>query len=63
MARNKRNDFRLVEPRLHLGQGAFDVDGIRCRVVGLYVPDDGFEQADDVLPMGIGFDPPADPAR
>jgi len=58
LARGEWYDLRLAEPRLHPGQGTFDVDRCRNRIVGTYVPDDGFEEMHDLDTMGISFHPP-----
>src|SRR5438105_12371722 len=58
LARSKRNDLRLAEPRLHPRQGTFDVDRCPSRILGTYVPDDGFQQMHDLDTMGISFHPP-----
>ena len=58
LAWSKRNDLRLAEPRLHPGQGTFDVDRCRNRIAGTYVPNDGFQQMHDLDAMGISSHPP-----
>ncbi len=59
LARSERNHLRLPEPRFHPGQGTFDVDRCPSRILGVYVPDDGFQQMHDLDTMGISFHPPS----